>query len=176
MSNIFKSIDFLGISPEFYIQGKSNYKTILGSIFSIIISILTLLSLIAFGIDLLKRESPVSVLSTEYLKTPVINGKDLFFTIAPMFPGGRELTEIDRKLTIQMNFADTDGGRKVNITQYSRFDLVSCSKSTKFKKLNISNYLVGVERSYYCTPDDFERDLIGKFGDATFTLYQLEIT
>jgi hypothetical protein len=171
---LFKKMDLLGVKPEFYILGKTTFKTIIGSIFTIILVILACLSSVAFGIDLFQRKVPTSVLSTEYVDIPIIKAKDLFFAISILFAGGADVKEIDRKLTLDLLFADSDG-RRENITYYTRIPLVKCSSTDKYKKAEASKYLVGVESGYHCIPDDFDRDLYGKFGDSLFTLYMLDI-
>jgi len=52
LSNLILSLDQLGLTPQFLIDGKAKYSTVSGGILSLIIYILTIFSCFFFGKEL----------------------------------------------------------------------------------------------------------------------------
>jgi hypothetical protein len=96
----------------------------------------------------------------------------IFFALSIVLFGGTEVTEFERKVAFELYFPDTDSSRE-NVTNLTIVSLIQCTKTEKYKRHNASNYLVGTEKNYYCLPDEFEGDMVGKFGDAKFANYYL---
>jgi hypothetical protein len=168
-----KFFDFLSTTPHLYIFNKKTYQTLIGAILSIIIIVLSVLCLFGFGIDIFYKKKPLSVLSREYVETPVINRSDLMFALNPVFPTGEPIKELKRKLSISMLYVSSNTLNLTKPTSWINVPLINCPDSPKYKNnfLNFTKKLPGNPENAACIPDEFNGNVRGKVGDALSDLY-----
>ena len=86
MENFLKSIDFVSQIPIFFYDKNIRYKTMLGGLIQIIITVIWISGIIFFSKDIYLRENPSVITSTEYDRIPYernyTNGEDVFFMIS----------------------------------------------------------------------------------------------
>jgi hypothetical protein len=172
MSKI-KVFDLLSSAPHLYIFGERKYQTFIGALFSIIIVILWIFCLFAFGIDIINKKKPISVMSREYIETPVINRSDIMFALNPVFISGEPIKDLNRKLSISMTYVNSNPLNLTNPTTWKPIPLMSCVNSKMYKNntMNFTKLLSGNAANAACLPDDFEGDIRGKLGDPLEDVY-----
>jgi hypothetical protein len=169
-----KNLDMIGPNPKLYIEGSTIFKTRMGGILTILVGHLSILCIIGFGIDIIRRKEP-NVYDSERLNfTSVIKRDQMAYLFAPMLPGGTPIDDYNRKFQFQIYVPDTDTSRTGNeTTLWEIYNLVRCNETEFFRNnlYDLKTNLIGIAESYYCLPDDFNRDLIGQFGGSKFVAY-----
>lgn len=173
MLNLLKNADLIGPKAQFYITNNTIHQTTLGGILTILVCIFSGLCFIGFGLDIFQKVKPDTIFSKELIKSPTIAKKDLFYLIAPMFPGGKKIPEVERKLNFTFTLADSDGSRSIS-TNYTNIPMVPCSETENFQNnlYNVTSNFMTQASSYVCIPDSFTRNLEGIFGSSKFTIFE----
>jgi hypothetical protein len=172
MLSLLKSIDIIGPSPYIFINKTNRYKSTLGGFFTLILSILAILAFFAFGLDVFSKEKPEVLLTRQFDNYPVQNYNETMFLLSPVFRGSVPIQDLDRKLKLTFQYADTDGSRNGTKTFYTIKNMVRCNETNKFQENwnNVSSALVGDRSNYFCIPDEYDLPLENKFGTAKFKI------
>ncbi len=170
----FKYYDLLGERPELFIAGKSIFKSTIGGIFTIITAVLSILCFIGFGLDLFQKKRPEILLSKMLDYLNVIPHQKTVFAMTPLLKGGMRVQEPQRKLIPWFEYNFTNNTKETNKTIYSEFMMSNCSNTNFFNSnfMNLSSILLGDSRDYYCLPDNFDLDLVGRIGNPIFSKYR----
>jgi len=163
MKDFFRSIDLVGFTPRIFFQEKNKYKTILGGIVTILISLLTILATISFGEDIYRRTKPTILLNKNFINPQynvtgqMIIGYRLFFT------GGVRIEELDRLVDVFLLHTVFDPTLSKSIV--TRYEVIKCSQSDVYKNnfLNLTS-LIGNPDDYFCLPNNASFFLKGKYG------------
>jgi hypothetical protein len=178
MKEIFLQLDFLGQKPDIYYSSKTRYRTIFGSLLTIMIGLLSILAFIAFGHNLLARKDPTAVYNKDLNENKTIGADEAFFLFAPHLPKGELITEFSNKFKMSVNYINTDTispERQTNQTIILTVPLVKCVDTERYKDnyLNITTYMTLDNSVYWCVPDDFKYSIFGKQGTAQFAFWVL---
>jgi hypothetical protein len=176
--NGLRNFDLLSTAPHLYIFEKKTYQTIVGASLSMTVIILSILCLFGFGIDIFYKKKPISVLSREYMETPVINRSNLMIALNPTFPTGEPVKDLNKKMSISMLYLSANASNKVTPTSWVPIPLTSCIDSQIYKNntYNFAKNLAGNPKDAACIPDEFQGGIRGKVGDAISDVYMLYIT
>jgi len=86
MQSLIKHLDFTTSIPNFYYDGEPRYKTVLGGIIQIFITLIWFGGIIYFSKDIYLRENPSVITSTEYDRIPYernyTNLDDIIFMVS----------------------------------------------------------------------------------------------
>ena len=93
-------------------NGTQGYKTNLGGLSFIIISILTGLAIFAFGREIVEKKNPSVISSEMYDSFPSIEGKQMYLAFSAFLKGGFTIPELSRYISLIITTADTDGQSK----------------------------------------------------------------
>ena len=172
MMKCLRFLDMISPQASLFIESEKRYKTVFGGVLSIIISILSVLCFIGFGMDLLKKENPNLYEYRVFNSTSEIEFENFPFVINIMRAGGFRINDLKRKVRIFMRFAIINSSDTKEPTKYKFFDLTSCSSVEFFKKNihSIKSSIFGNEEDSYCLPNDFKEKIVGQFGNPYFRL------
>jgi hypothetical protein len=175
-----KNIDLLSTRPQLYIFNKSRYQTIIGSIFTIILIILSLLCLFGFGLDILLKKKPFSVLSRQYIQTPVLNRNDLNIMVAfnPIAVGGKTINDLSRKLNFQINKVHGNHSNTESPTIRTPVKTTKCTETSFFRQDNFSmqHAFAGDPGNATCIDDSYNEPIKGRYGNANFDMFEFIVT
>jgi hypothetical protein len=179
MYNFLLSLDFLGPSPNLYYNSQQRYKTLLGSLITIVMGLLSILAFIGFGYNLLARQNPTGVYNKDINEDISIGKDELFFLFTPNLPkNGRLLTDdYDLQYRMFLRQVNTDTiseDRITNNTVETVVQLVRCTETERYKTnyLNVTSFMTVNHSDYFCTPDDANISAIsGKQGTAKFNFW-----
>ena len=118
-----RKIDFFGKKIEFQMNKKTKFTTVIGGIFSLLHISVFLFLYFSLGSDMMKRTTPIVVVSEEYSSHPVrtLIGKDYYFFIFGMQKPDTYEHFVDDsiyKITLQQityNGNDADSRKTVDI-------------------------------------------------------------
>jgi hypothetical protein len=180
MKEIFLQLDFLGQKPNIYYSSKTRYRTILGSLLTIIIGLLSILAFIAFGHNLLARKNPTVVYNKDLNENKTVGADEAFFLFAPHLPRGELIKEFSNKFKMSVTYINTDTispERQTNQTIMLTVPLIKCVDTERYKNnyLNITTYMTLDNSVYRCLPDDFKYSIFGKQGTAQFAFWGIDL-
>lgn len=169
----------LKFSP--YVNNNQGYITKFGGVKMILVLILILLSIIAFGKELFLKENPIVISSENYISLPLINKERLSIAIAPMLLGGFKIENAEKYFEFNFNLADTDGSRPENSqkTIFTSVKMVKCEESQLFKEntFNITSKLISIPSTYLCI-DKLNSNIIdieGSYGNPKFKMWVISL-
>lgn len=163
MKDFFRSIDTVGYTPKIYFKEKNKFKTTLGGILTLMITILTILATISFGEDIYRRTNPMILFNKNFI-VPELNitqqeiiGYRLFYT------GGVKIEELKRLVDVFLVHSVFDPRLSKSII--TRHEMIKCGEADIYKNnyLNFSN-LISNPDNYFCLPNDLKFFLKGKYG------------
>ncbi len=163
MKNFLRKIDYVGYTPKMYFQNQMKFKTLIGGVLTIIISVLTILASISFGDDIYLRKNPAILLNKNFIEPEYnmtqqnIIGYRLFFT------GGKRIPELNRLVDIFMLHTVFDPN--LQESTLTRYEMIKCSNADIYKQnfLNLTN-IIKFPEDYYCFPNNVTIYLKGKYG------------
>ena len=169
-----KNFDLLGERPGLFIADKAIFKSTIGGIFTILTAVLSILCFAGFGQDLFQRKRPDIFLSKVLDYLNVIPHQRMVFAMAPLLKGGKRIKEPLRKMTPWFEYSLTNNTKETNKSIFSEFQLGNCLETNFFQSnlMNLSSILLGDSRDYYCVPDNFDLDLVGRIGNPIFSKYR----
>jgi hypothetical protein len=179
MYSFILNCDFLGPKPNLYYFSQDRYKTLLGSLVTILIGILSILAFVGFGYNLLARKNPTGIFGRDLNEDILIKQDDMFFLFAPHLMRGERLAtkEYDRKFGMKMRYLNTDTispDRATNMTIQLDIPLVQCINTQKYQSNyhNVTEYMTLNHSDYYCVPDGMDiTGIQGKQGTAKFAFW-----
>ena len=177
-----KKIDFFPYVPSIVVGDKYGHHTLLGAIITILLGLLTLLAIGAFGRDVIYKTNPNSLSSETYIKYPTLDKDEINVSLAVGYSGGAVIPNLDKKISVFYGFIDLDGSRAANGSAsafYQYFPAVKCLTDTNIFSNNtnsIIDFLAGNPGSYYCKPPGLTRDLEGKYGSGKFVSWDIRVT
>ena len=160
-----KAFDYIGFTPQLYIDSLKRFKTSLGGSLTILLVILSLLAICAFGKDLLFKENPSLYQYDKFSLTNTIDFKEIPFVIGLMKPGGFSIENLNRKVEITIDYSMTNSSNLEVPTKDLIYDLIPCVSSNLFKNdvMNITKNTIGDPKNFYCLPDNLNLTWYGKF-------------
>jgi hypothetical protein len=178
MKDFILNFDFLGHKPDIYYSSKTRYRTIFGSLLTIIIGLLSILAFIAFGHNLLARKDPTVVYNKDLNENITAGADEAFFLFAPHLPKGELIKEFSNKFKMSASYVNTDTispERQTNSTISLTVPLVKCVDTIRYKGnyLNITTHMTLDNSVYWCVPDDFKYSIFGKKGTAQFGFWNI---
>lgn len=165
----------LKFSP--FVNNNKGYSTKLGGIKTILILILVILSIIAFGKELFLKENPIVISSENYISYPTIEKSSINIAVAPMLSGGFKIENIEKYVELNVGIADTDGSRADNSQKsiFIKSKLTSCEDNSLFKEnlYNITSKLISIPSTYSCIDkSNFDiPNLEGSYGNPKFKIW-----
>ena len=154
-----KEVDFIGREPKMNIQGSSRMKTVFGGVLCILIYIVVTLCGIYFGKELILKEQPIIITTTQLLRdNDVINidkGKLFNVSIALRDKEGGIMVDIKKYLTITLKDVVTVDNKIINATD------VMFVKQGEWLSVNSSN--VNGSETYMKQDDKVKRYLELKY-------------
>jgi hypothetical protein len=159
-----KYLDFMPSRYELYLNNSSRLNTNLGGFFTILVTLATTLAVIFFGIDLIYKEKPTSLTTEDYIQYPVIENKEMFFMLAPLYTNSTAIPNVDKKISLTLRYAYYDNSNLTNPSGYKDYDLVTCGRHRLIQDdiHNLLDYNNTSIENYYCLPESFTRNLEGK--------------
>ncbi len=138
--NFTKSVDILGMTPQFLVEDKIKYKTVCGGFLSIILYILTICAFFFFGEELYLKQDPKITVSNSYDSIPRSFNltKNNFNFIIGILGGNDNELYIDPQIYnikigfYQYNYFIKPNGKLEYIEKKDIFDLEKCSKHELF--------------------------------------------
>jgi hypothetical protein len=178
MKEFILNFDFLGQTPNIYYSSKTRYRTIFGSLLTIIIGLLSILAFIAFGHNLLVRKNPTAVYNKDLNENITAGADEVFFLFAPHLPKGDTITDFSNKFKMSVRYINTDTispERQTNKTIMLTVPLVKCVDTDRYKNnyLNVTTYMTLNNSNYWCIPDDFNYSIYGRQGTAQFGFWSV---
>ena len=165
-----KAIDINPATLSMSLNNGIGFKTNFGGVLSLILGLLTLSSIFAFGRNLFYKTNPVINITQDWIQTPVLSKTKpiVFFNV--MDARAQAIPEIDRMMNYSLVQIDADGNRKGPGVLYSYLNLVPCTNLDFFKEnyRNITSYLIGDDSLYKCLNNSDPRlqDLEGSYGNV----------
>ena len=160
-----KEVDFIGREPKMNIQGLSRMKTVFGGVLCILIYIVVTLCGIYFGKELILKEQPIIISTTQLIKdNDIINidkGKLFNVSIALRDKEGNIVVDIEKYLTITLKDVVTVDNKIVNATD------VMLVKQGEWLSVNSSN--VNGSETYMKQDEKVKRYLELKYEINTLT-------
>jgi hypothetical protein len=172
-----KCLDFIGFTPQLFVDSSQRFQTRLGGFLTILVVLLSLLSLSAFGKDMIFKENPTLYQYDQFNVNNEIDFKEIPFLIGLMKLGGFSISEISRKLQVTLQYAITNSSNTDNPTEFIFYDLVPCLQCNLFKNnmMNIKKNLIGDPANFYCLPDNLTLSWFGQFGNPNFRIGRLYV-
>jgi hypothetical protein len=157
-----KYLDFMPSSYELYLNNSSRLNTNLGGFFTILVTFAITLPVILFGLDLVKKEKPTSISTEDYIQYPVIENKDMFFMLAPLYTNSTAIPDVNKKISLTFRYAYYDNSNQTSPSGHQDYELVTCDKNKLIQNNGILGYNNTSIDKYYCLPESFTRNLEGK--------------
>jgi hypothetical protein len=184
LSRLIKSVDKLGLTPQFLIERKQKYNTVSGGILSILIFILTLLACIFFGKELYLKADPTVILSNSFDKDARlfnltaknfnffigVQGIDFVYYIDP--------TIYTLKIGInQISLIHMPNGDKDFKYNFNRYNLERCDLNKHFKNFKNQFETQDLENLLCLDQEKFDRiPLMGSFGDKQYQYLEFTVS
>jgi hypothetical protein len=177
IENLFKSLDIIAPQPALYIQGETRYKTIFGGLLSILVGFLSILSLLAFGLDIIQKKRPMVYNSRQLILNNILTRDQTEFIFGAMFSSSLSISNLDMKLIFYLIVTDTDVDRDTNTTITTNYPLIPCNTTNVYTNNfnDIQSQLFGDHGNYYCLPSNLKEDIRGKFGNAKHVYYDFRV-
>lgn len=143
-----KIFDFFAINITLYSDKSKTYNTKFGAVISMLVSVIIILLIIAFGQDFYNRTNPLIIRETEITEDYLvyqINNKNFSIAVRLENDSGNKLIDIGvLKLTAYYKWLDLINGTWVPKIQ--RLNLVNCTKDMfygeeVFAKMGLENFL-----------------------------------
>lgn len=165
-----KAIDLNGYKTSLSINNSNSFKTKIGGFLTILLSLLTLLSIIAFGRNLIYRTNPIVNISYNFIQTPILNKNIPFLFFNVMTSRAIEIPNLNRMIYYSLVMIDADGNRNGPKVIYTYLNLISCNETEHFQNNvhNITNYLLSTPSLYKCVnhSDPNLQDMEGSYGNS----------
>ena len=142
------------ISPEvgFYINGSKFFKSFIGTFFSLILFLLTLIGIIILGKDLFNKENPKLVISQEIIKDVSISMNDLYLHFTVQDINGNFLKNINDYFSFVV-FKSIMKNQKIEKMGYENITVNNCNYDY-FKNSPVSNRSSEIDISItFCIQD-----------------------
>ena len=176
-----KKLDLFPYNPQLAVENEDvGHRTRLGGFISILIGILLLLAMYAFGNEIVVKSKPISLMSEYFVKAPKLEGKDLFITFSVGKSGGIAIPNIDRFITIKWGFIDIDSTRDESII-YGSYPATRCVDSSKYfndveNNFELQSFLIQDPEEHVCIgPEMKNYTLRGEYGATDFFSYDVRL-
>lgn len=176
-----ESLDLEPLKFTPFVNNQSGYITKLGGIKMIILLILVVLSIVAFGKELFLKENPIVISSENYIRYPTLNKDSVNIAMAPHLIGGFKIDESEKYLEFNVKIADTDGSRQENSekTIFTQGKMMPCEDNELFieNKYNITSNLISIPSIYSCLNKSSSAvsNLEGSFGNPKFKIWMITL-
>lgn len=171
MLNLFKEIDFCSNKPELLIDKRSNKKSLIGGLISLLIVLTMIFLSFYLGIDMIRRKKPKVVLSEILPENPTIYnlttkdymiGHKIVDIDNNPFPNYKEYLDI-LVLKQSGNIVSSTTTTVFQNTQEAITEFVKCNEIEDYKSLTAESRL----SSYFCQKD-FNIELGGYYTDNKY--------
>jgi len=168
-----------GFKVNILILRDTTFRTSFGGFLSIIIFILSILYIIAFGKDIFKtiiKNSPIVYLS-DYINNHTLRLEKTIFdaAIASMNLGGATITNIEKMINIDVIIAKTNS-KNNPITDYTFVNSKKCKDYLTKEKFNeIKMRFITSEESYFSFSNNTS-NLENTFGNPKFNIWMFQIS
>lgn len=172
-----QNFDIFPYQPSLNVNETNGYKTGLGGILSILLSLCSLLSIGYFGKDLVFKLNPISSVSELYDSDPLLEYDKIHLSLGLGAAGGVPIPELESYVSFYFGYIDLDNTRTTP-AQYGLFPAVKCvdyNEDYKNNTNNLKSFLQGVSSGYYCPPPNFNYNLIGKYGRGRFLAWNIYV-
>lgn len=161
-----QGLDMLGIEFNLFYKKSNKFTTTFGLILSLLLYLIVLLCFIFFGIDIILREKPDVIVNQNFINNPIADLANFTFLLRPMKNNKDTIEEIDRKLNLVLKFIDLDYSREIMPTKYTYIPMVNCSttRAVRLNENDVISHMIGKPDEYYCIPDSFKEEYMGKHG------------
>lgn len=100
-----QSLDLEPLKFTPYINNSQGYKTKFGGIKTILLIMLVILSIIAFGKELFLKSNPIVISSENYINYPIINKDQVNIAVAPHFLGGAQIKDMEKYIELYVQIS-----------------------------------------------------------------------
>ena len=180
MSAILKlDLEPLQLNPS--ISKDNGYKTYLSAFSTLLITILSLLAIFAFGSEIVFKKNPIVAISEYYNEYPIIQSNKIALAFTALHKKTCKIEEFDKYLEFTFISTDTDGKRITNPSISTKFDIIPCNETSLFKdnKFDIQSNLIAGKETYYCPPETRNStlpNLENQIGRSTFKRWSLSLS
>lgn len=176
------SVDQMGITPQFLINRKTEYKTLTGGILSILLIIFYIMACIVFGEELIKKQNPTVLISSIFQNEPEqfnltkknfgffvgLQGSDYEYYIDPT------VYNLKMRLRTKRSYLD-DKGKFQNEYKSKTFLLEKCDLEknfpnfkNEFKDNDLNNLL--------CAPKEINEIILqGSFDNSLYRWFDFSV-
>jgi len=175
---IFKSFDRTDYFTKLTFQNEVHFKTIFGGILTLCLGIITILCIIGFGLDLVKKNKSSVVMADFIDPLPRLEREEFEFAISFMIKGGVPIENFERMFNVLTTYGITDNDSE-EITSWTTKSMVKCSSidgfnsSERYKKM--SSEFISYPETYFCLPPNFDTPLEYSFGSPKFTTLEIVV-
>lgn len=173
-----KVFDFFPYHPNLSTNSDYGVKTSFGGILSILLGVLTISALGAFGRDLVLKTNPVTTVSEIPNFTPTLNNSQIFLGLNTAYSGGIGIPEWERLITIKYGYIDVDGERTPPAL-YKFHDSENCVKTNEYFVNNLESMKSSISqdyKTYNCPPKEFNYDVKGSYGAGKFLSWDIRFS
>lgn len=177
---LMRKLDLTPIQINPFFKQFPQFQTTIGGCSTLLIGVLSMLAILAFGLDIVTKENPSVMVSMNQVNRPQINNKDVTFAFALLQRGGYNYEEIERYVTVNFTHYHVDMANKEVPTVIKVLNYTSCDKSMEFEtnKNGFKDYFFDPS-TYNCLKqseaDDGEFDLESKFGNPFFKMIAIDV-
>ena len=173
---LFKKLDLFPYNPQLSVENEDmGHKTKLGASLTVLLGILTVLAVYAFGNEIFYKKNPTSVQSEYFMETPMLSEKELFLTFSIGKSGGIAIPNLDKILTMKWGYIDVNPNSELkDPINYDFFPVNRCVDSNSYFKdtennKNLQNFLIQSNEEHYCMDDQLTNYKIrGEYGSSNF--------
>lgn len=176
-----EKLDLEPLKFSMFVKNNQGYSTKFGGLRMILLIVLIILAVVAFGKELFIKQNPIVISSENYVGHAIVDRKNINIAVALMLVGGYKIENVDKYVEFNLLLADTDGSREKNEdkTRFTTTKLVPCENSSLFKenKYNITSNLISIPSTYSCFDENSPLipDLEGSFGNPKFKVWILTL-
>jgi hypothetical protein len=129
-------MDILGRSIQMHYNGSFRAKSLLGGIFTILISLFSTYVAFSFGIEIIQKKKPISLVSQVYSPNYTVSLSDFPFMVVIGGPGASEIPNFEKFATISARsyFMRTDPETKSLVLDSYPLQVLKCDADIHFGK------------------------------------------
>lgn len=171
MFDFFKKFDMSKVSPSFSFDKEIRTSTEYGGILSITLFMLSILCIVGFGLDMVKRQNPIVAASDTFMyQLPEMKREQYEFAIAIMEGNNREINNLERAFTITAILTN----RTTTSTSDNRYNLIKCIDDEKYNSTFFNSVIIDI-KNYYCLPKNINHTLIGSSSKSNSFGMRIEV-
>lgn len=172
MLEFFKKFDMSKISPSLSFNKEIRTTTEYGGILSITLFMLSILCIVGFGLDMVRRQNPIVAASeTLMYELPEMKRDQYEFAITMMSGANREIIN-NFETVFTMRVVITN--RTLTSTTSKTYNLMKCIDDENYKSTFLDSVIIDI-KYYYCLPKNINHTLIASASSSNNIGMRIEV-